>query len=278
MENSKTEKKERVFVNFNQTWQKAKITEKISENNVKVELNSGKTLEIKIDSNYIEKLNSPGQKYALADVKQKLEGEYISFEKLPTSVKQSISEGKEYLHSTLNTNGKEIVKLVQMKYSKRFGSILNVELKRNKELTLESAEAFNYKFSNEEFEKMKNNNEVICFEGCSTDGEVFKKFAFYDKRINSIRTKSLLNKKAYFLGKSLTDEEVDKLNNKERIEVVRNTKNGIKTYNISYNPRSENFNNHALTQEQSKSIGIVSEEVVKTQKKKSQANQNSVSV
>lgn len=242
MENSKQEK---AFVKVNQSWQKATILEKDeTQNTLKLQLKDERIIEVNSDTPFMEIINNPAQKYAKADVKDKLEGDYISYNKLPDNVIDAISKGKEYLHTGTYVNEgelKESVKMIQMRYDAAYGSRLHSQYKVHEAITRDNSKTYNHTFSKQEFDKMVKEDKYIEFDGISNDGEVFKRLAYYEPALNAIRTKPILTDKTYFLGKRFTQREAKKLNAGEQISVKRDTKKGVKTYLVSYNPKAENF-------------------------------------
>ena len=73
--------KQKVFVKLNQVWTKGEI---IAQEGSSLRIKTAENLEFKIDesSPYFERAISPAQKFAMGDAKEKLEGAYISFNKL----------------------------------------------------------------------------------------------------------------------------------------------------------------------------------------------------
>lgn len=235
---------EKVFVKVNQKWQKASV---VSEKDgiVSVKTNEGQSFDLPRSSRWLEALKSPAQRYAYGDVKEQLEGQYISFDKLPENVQDNLVQGKEYLHeSTYVSEGqlKDSSKMIQMVYDRNQGSRIDVQYRRNEPITLEKAMAYNHKFSAEEFKKMVEKKEFIVFQGSTNDGEVFQKLAYYEPKLQDIRTKSALSPNTYIYGEKLTLEQANALNSGKAIEMeIKSNAHGSKPYMVSYSPRKETF-------------------------------------
>ena len=265
---------EKVFVKVNQRWQKANIVSE-EQGKVNVLTQDGQSFIMDQDSKWLEKQQNAAQRYAYGDVKEQLEGQYVSFEKLPENVKDNLVQGKEFFHtSTYLSDGelKESSKMIQMIYDPNLGSRLFVQFKRKKPVTFEQAMAYNHKFSKDEFERMVDKNEVVVFQGITKDGELFDKLAYYEPKLQDIRTKAALTVNTYLYGAKLNAEQAKALNNGQEIEInIKTNSNGTKPYLVSYNPRNEIFITKNLQME--KAMGL---EVVADEKKKSSSRQMKV--
>jgi hypothetical protein len=265
----KKETPRKVFVNLNQKWVKATVQEE-TDTKMTIYMPNVGSFEVDSNSRNIEEMSSPSQKFAIEDIKAKLEGEYISFSRLPTAMKNDLYEGKEYLHeSTYLKDGKLVdapTKMVQMVYDEDKGSKVSLQYKRNEPLRPEEAIAYNYKFTQEEFEHMKDNNKHVQFQGVSNDGLLFDKLAYYEPKLNDIRTKPVLTEHTYFYGKKLSAEQAQVLNKGAATEITIDTQKGKKTYQVSFNARAESFTAKSLDKKKNKDIKAKSE-TVKTEKK-----------
>jgi len=235
---------EKVYVKVNQKWQRATVTGK-QDGKVSVVTDDGQSFNLPKNSKYLEPIGSKDQKFAYGDVKEQLEGQYISYAKLPESVRDNLVEGKEYFHeSTYISEGelKEGAKMVQMVYDRNVGTRLDVQYRRNEVVTLDKASAYNHSFSADEFRCMVEQKEFVVFQGSTSDGEVFQKLAYYEPRLQDIRTKSALTPNKYFYGEKLTTKQADALNKGQEIEmVIKSRKHGVKPYLVSYSPRRESY-------------------------------------
>ncbi|TLP81830.1 hypothetical protein [Maribacter sp. ACAM166] len=235
---------EKVYVKVNQKWQRATKTGE-QDDKVSVMTNDGQAFNLPKNSKFLEPIASKEQKFAYGDVKEQLEGQYISYAKLPESVRDNLVEGKEYFHeSTYISEGelKEGAKMVQMVYDRNLGSRLDVQYRRNEPVTLDKARAYNHTFSADEFERMVDKKDFVVFQGSTNDGEVFQKLAYFEPRIQDIRTKSALSTNTYFYGEKLTTKQADSLNKGQEIEmVIKSKKHGVKPYLVSYSPRRESY-------------------------------------
>src|SRR6056297_1283048 len=176
---------EKVYVKVNQKWQRATKTGE-QDDKVSIATDDGQTFNLPKNSKYLEPIASKEQKFAYGDVKEQLEGHYISYAKLPESVRDNLAEGKEYFHeSTYISEGelKEGAKMVQMVYDRNLGSRLDVQYRRDEAVTLDKAWAYNHAFSADEFERMIDKQEFVVFQGSTNDGEVFQKLAYYEPRV-----------------------------------------------------------------------------------------------
>lgn len=265
---------EKVFVKINQVWQKGTA---VSEDGqiFKVKTNDKLSFEIEKGSKFLEFQKSPAQQFAVGDAKERLEGAYVSFDKLPENVQDAIVQGREHLHSSSYINeGKmrESVKMVQMLYSPTSGSKLDVQIRRNEPVKLEQAKAYNHQFTKEEFDSMVKNGQTIAFTGSSMNGDTFTKLAYYEPKLNDIRTKSALTANTYFYGQQLTKKQAEAINKGQEPEITINTKKGKKTYLVSYSPKTEKFITKGV--EQSKMNKMKVGKTVKVgEKKRKNANQ-----
>lgn len=266
----KTDRK--VFIKQNQVWQKASVVSE-TDNQLSVQTKSGIQFEVDKNSPLFEELTTPGQKFAMADVKANVEGAYISFEKLPENIQQRLAEGKEYLYEgSFMKEGKLVEaspKMIQMVYNYQKGSTLSTQIKRAKEVEVGEAKAYNHEFSKDELQKMKEGKHIL-FQGVTNDGLVFDKIAYYEPKLNDVRTKPVLTENTYFYGKKLTDKQAAVLNNGGETEITIDTKDGKKTYQVGFNAKSESFSAKNLDKEKSKNIEVKSEKVQSNPKKKSE--------
>ncbi|GMN05491.1 hypothetical protein MTsPCn5_08790 [Croceitalea sp. MTPC5] len=271
---------EKVFVKLNQAWQKGDAVA-VNDTTYKVKTADNLTFEIDKQSEYLEMQRSPAQRFALGEAKERLEGAYISFAKLPENVQDAIVRGEEYLHkSAYPKDGiiKESVKMVQMVYSPTSGSRLDVQIKRKEEVTLAQAKAYNHQFTQAEFDKMVNEGRFVSFEGRSSNGESFTKLAYYEPKLNDIRTKSALSSSTYLYGQQLTKEQADSLNQgKETKITIKATKKGPLTYMVSYSPRAERFITKSLEKAKVKDMETKEAITVSGEKKKKQPS-NAISM
>src|SRR5690606_35579621 len=110
---------EKVFVKINQVWQKGTAVSEDGKT-FKVKTDNYVDFEIEKGSKYLEFQKFPAQQFARGDAKERLEGAYISFDKLPENIQDAIVQGREYLHQSSYINEgkmKESIKMVQMMYS-----------------------------------------------------------------------------------------------------------------------------------------------------------------
>ncbi len=235
--------KVKVFVKINQVWQKGEVTGG-NEQQYAITTRDGQSFNVNRDSSYVEEIQRPSQRYAYGDIKEKLQGQYISFDKLPSNVKDQLVDGREYLHTASYLNEgelKESVKMIQAKYDANYGSKLHVQIKRNSPVKIEDAVAYNHRFSQKEFDAMVKDGKAIMFQGNTRDGEIFQKLAYYEPKLNDIRTKPTLSKNVYFYGKKLTQQQADALNKGQEVLMKIDTAKGPKEYMVNYSPRSEQF-------------------------------------
>ncbi len=264
--------KQKVFVKLNQVWTKGEI---ISQEESTLRIKTAENLEFKIDesSPYFERAISPAQKFALGDAKEKLEGAYISFNKLPRNVRESIVKGEEYIHSSTYLHEgemKERVKAVQLMYDRDLGSKLDVQIKRNNPVTLEEAKAYNHQFTQQEFDAMVKEGKHVLFQGSTRDGEVFNKLAYYEPKLNDVRTKTALSENTYFYGQKLTKNQAESMNKGEPVQITIDTTKGKKTYMVSYSPKAERFITKIMEMDKVKDLKVNSANNKTAEKKKRQ--------
>src|SRR6056297_4160805 len=97
---------EKVYVKVNQKWQRATKTGE-QDDKVSIATDDGQTFNLPKNSKYLEPIASKEQKFAYGDVKEQLEGHYISYAKLPESVRDNLAEGKEYFHESTYIRSEE---------------------------------------------------------------------------------------------------------------------------------------------------------------------------
>lgn len=267
---------EKVFVKINQVWQKGTA---VSEDGqiFKVKTNDNLSFEIEKDSKFLEFQKSPAQQFAIGDAKERLEGAYVSFDKLPENVQDAIVQGREYLHASSYINDgkmKESVKMVQMLYSPTSGSKLDVQIRRNEPVKLEQAKAFNHQFGKEEFDAMVKDGHTIAFTGSSRNGDTFTKLAYYEPKLNDIRTKSGLTANTYFYGQRLTKKQAEAINKGQETEITINTKKGKKTYLVGYSPRTERFITKGVEQSKMNKMAVKNPAAVRSEKKRKSVNRS----
>ena len=261
---------EKVYVKLNQVWQKADAVA-VNDTTYKVKTPDNLTFEIEKGSKYLEMQKFAAQRFAMGEAKERLEGAYISFEKLSENVQDAIVKGEEYLHqSAYPKDGviKESVKMVQMVYSATSGSRLDVQIKRKEPVTLENAEAYQHHFTKEEFDSMVKDNKTIVFTGKSLNGETFQKLAYYETKLNDIRTKSALTSNTYLYGQKLTQEQATSINNGIETKItIKKTKKGPVTYMVTYSPRVERFITKSLEKAKAQELGKKEELAAGVEKK-----------
>lgn len=265
---------EKVFVKVNQVWQKGEIIS-TDENTFKIKTLDYPGFSIDKNSKYVEAIKSPAQKFAYNEAKERLEGAYISFDKLPENIQDAIVKGEEHIHHSSYINQgklKESVKAVQLLYNQQTGSKLDVQIKRNEPVTLSEAKAYNHQFTKEEFDSMVNKGEHIVFNGSTKDGELFSKLAYYEPKLNDIRTKTALSDNTYFYGQKLSKEQAATMNKGEATKITINTAKGIKTYMVTYSPRSERFITKSIGKESIKNLETKDAVTLGDVKKKNQRN------
>ena len=125
---------EKVFVKLNQVWHRGDAVA-MNDTTYKVKTSNNLSFEIDRDSKFLEIQKFPAQRFAMGEAKERLEGSYISFDKLPENVQDSIVRGEEHLQrSAYPKDGviKESVKMVQLVYSPVSGSRLDVQFSARK--------------------------------------------------------------------------------------------------------------------------------------------------
>ncbi|KKM28002.1 hypothetical protein LCGC14_1569080, partial [marine sediment metagenome] len=223
----------------------------------------------------------PAQRFAMGEAKERLEGAYISFEKLPENVQDSVVRGEEYLHSAAYPKDgviKESVKMVQMVYSPTSGSRLDVQIKRKEIVAFDQAWAYNHQFTPAEFKKMVDDGKHIVFTGRSKEGEMFPKLAYYEPKLNDIRTKPALSANTYLYGQQLTQPQADAMNKGAETKItIERTKKGPLTYMVSWSPKAERF--ITKSPEKAKAKEMESKEAVtKGSEKKKRQPSNAISL
>ncbi|MBD1260655.1 hypothetical protein HZY62_08655 [Maribacter polysiphoniae] len=258
---------EQVFVKVNQRWQRATVVGE-KDGKVSVMTNDGQSFKLPKNEKYFEPIKSKEQKFAYGDVREQLEGQYISYEKLSQSVRNNLTEGKEHFHeSTYISEGelKESAKMVQMVYDRNLGSRLDVQYRRNEMVTLDKAWAYNHSFSADEYDRMAHKKEFVLFQGSTNDGEVFQKLAYYEPKVRDIRTKAALSPNTYFYGAKLTVKQADALNRGQELEMeIKSKVHGTKPYLVSYSPRRETFITKNIDLEKAKKLEVNPDEKKKS--------------
>ncbi len=262
-----------VFVKLNQVWQKGKA-KSLNDTTFKVKTADNLTFEIEKNSRYLEMQRFPDQKFAFGEAKERMEGAFISFDKLQPNVQDSIIKGQEHLISTAQPKDgviKESVRLVQLVYSPSSGSRLDVQIKRTNPVKLEDAKAYQHQFTKEEYNTMVKEGENVIFTGNSLNGEKFHKLAYYEPKLNDIRTKSALSANTYFFGQQLTQQQADAMNKGMETKItILNTKKGPMTYMVGYSPRAERFVTKSLEKAKTKEMDKTVKATVGVEKKKRQ--------
>tara|TARA_R110000765_G_scaffold9911_3_gene30858 strand:- start:41433 stop:42275 length:843 start_codon:yes stop_codon:yes gene_type:complete len=244
MEKQEEKNIERVFVLIAQVWQKGEAI-LVNNEKYKIKVANHPSFTLPKNDKDLEVIENEKQQFAKEDVKRRLEGAYISFGKLDDNIQDSILEGKEQLiRTTYISEGqlKSSVKMVQMIYNSTYGSRLDVQIKRNEQVKLEDANAYQYQFTKEEYNTMVKKGETILFTGTSLSGDTFPKFAYYEPRLNDIRTKSAVSPNQYVLGQQLTKEQADTMNKGEEVEItIRKSKKGPLTYLVRWSIKGQRF-------------------------------------
>ena len=267
----------KVFVNLNQVWQIGQAIA-VDDKTFKVKTADGQVNTFKKGSDYLEvpKQEHRNHKYGFKEVQQRLEGAYISFKKLDPNVQNTIAMGKEYLLKTAygkDGEAKESVRMVQMIYNPNTGSRLDVQIKRKETVKLEDANAYQYQFTKEEYNKMLKEGKTVLFTGTSLNGEKFQKLAYYEPRLNDIRTKSALSTNTMLYGQMLTQEQADAMNKGIETKItIRKTRKGPLTYMVSWSPKIEEFITKNLEKAKSQNVDKKELMTVDDLKKKKQPN------
>jgi len=250
---------EKVYVKVNQRWQRATVTGE-QDGKASVVTNDGQSFNVPKNKKYYEPIKSLDQKFAYRDLEEQLKGHYISYDKLPKSVRDNLVEGKEHFYEgTYVSEGdlKESAKMIQMVYDRNLGSRLNVQFRRNEMVTLDKAWAYNHSFSADEFERMVDKKELVLFQGTTNDGEVFQKLAYYEPKVQDIRTKPALSTNTYFYGRTLTAKQADALNRGQELEMeIKSKVHGTKPYLVSWSPRRETFITKKVDLEKAKKMEV----------------------
>ncbi|ASV32353.1 MULTISPECIES: hypothetical protein [Maribacter] len=279
MEKQAEKQIEKVFVNVSQVWFKGEAISK-DQDTYKVKTDDGRTFTM-------PKMNEEGGKnediqirenldhqFAKEDVKRRLEGAYISFQKLDDNVQESLLEGKERLiKTTYISDGqlKSSVKMVQMVYNPNTGSKLDVQIRRNEQIKLEDANAYQYQFTKEEYNAMVKEGQTIQFTGTSLNGDTFQKLAYYEPRLNDIRTKPAVSANMYVLGQQLTKEQADTMNKGEEVKItIRKTKKGPLTYMVRWSAKGQRFLYRDLEKAKLKDMEVKAGTTLDSEKKKKQ--------
>jgi len=266
---------EKVFVKINQVWQKGTAVSEDGKT-FKVKTDNYEGFEIEKGSKYLEFQKFPAQQFAFGDAKERLQGAYISFDKLPENIQDAIVQGREYLYQSSYINEgkmKESSKMVQMMYSSASGSKLDVQIRRNEMVKLEHAKAYNHQFTAKEFDAMVIEGISIPITGSTVNGETFTKLAYFEPKLNDIRTKPALSGNTYFYGQKLTPQQADAINKGVETEITINTKKGKKTYMVTYSPRAERFITKTVEQSQMNKMEVKQAVTESEVKKKKSANQ-----
>ncbi|SHJ64944.1 hypothetical protein SAMN04487911_1297 [Arenibacter nanhaiticus] len=244
MENQVENTVQKVFVFVNQVWHKGEAVS-TDDATFKIKTINHPPFEMSIDSIHVEVRKTKDQQFAMADAKRRLEGAYISFEKLAHNIQENILEGKEALITTTYIKDgklKETVKMVQMLYHPIYGSKLDVQIKRTEPVKWKEANAYGYQFTKEEYHAMVQEGKTVLFTGSSLDGETFQKLAYYEPKLNNIRTKSTVSANMYVLGQQLTASQAEKLNQGKEVHItIRKTQKGPLTYRVRWSAKSQRF-------------------------------------
>ncbi|MBB3125255.1 hypothetical protein FHS04_002799 [Mesoflavibacter sabulilitoris] len=269
-------KPKKVFVKINQKWESGTMIS-ADENQIQVNHNSGtNTIKTEDVDKLIDIPFSKDQVFALKDVKEKLEGEYRSFNKLGSSDQEALAKGKEVFITITkeakveNSETKELKPvgvMLQLRYSQSKGSELHQQYARKSELSLEDVKAYNYQFTQKEFDTMKHDKKPVLFQGVdSNSGEVFDKVAYFDTKLNDIRTKSPVKN---FYGTKLDEKQYKAINSGESVE-IEYTKKGDKTptkYTINHNFKTDTTYSKKVN-EKVKDMTVNDAKEVNAQKKK----------
>ncbi|MCM4166572.1 hypothetical protein KCTC52924_03512 [Arenibacter antarcticus] len=266
---------QKVFVNVNQVWQKGEAIS-IDDKTFKIKAGNNPSFVMSKDSRNVEVQKNMEQQFAEADTKRRMEGAYISFEKLEPNIQESILEGKEQLIETTYINDgklKESIKMVQMLYNSTYGSRLDVQIKRKELVKLKEANAYQYQFTKDEYQAMVNEGKTIQFTGTSLNGDSFQKLAYYEPKLNDIRTKSAVSANMYVLGQVLSKQQADNLNKGEEVKItIRKTQKGPLTYMVRWSAKGQRFLYKNLDKTNVKEKETKENVTVEGEKKKSQLN------
>jgi hypothetical protein len=263
----------KVFVKINQVWKKGEAIS-ADDKTFKVKTADKLTFEIKKNSKYLELQKSPEQKFAIGEAKERLEGAYISFDKLESNVQDTIVKGREYLISTAQPKDgvlQESVRMVQLVYSPTSGSRMDVQIKRKEPVKLVDAKAYQHQFTKEEYDTMVTDRKNVVFTGTALNGETFQKLAYYEPKLNDIRTKPAVSANMYALGQQLTKAEAETMNKGEEIKItIEKTKKGPLTYMVSWSPKTETFKYKSMEKAKANEVGTKELKTVGDLKKKQQ--------
>ncbi|GGW26652.1 hypothetical protein [Arenibacter certesii] len=266
---------QKVFVNVNQVWQKGEAVS-LDDKTFKIKSRNNPSFEMLKNSRNVEVRKSLDQQFAEADTKRRMEGAFISFEKLEPNIQESILEGKEQLIETTYINDgklKESIKMVQMLYNSTYGSRLDVQIKRKEQVKLEEANAYQYQFTKDEYHDMVNEGKTIQFTGTSLNGDTFQKLAYYEPKLNDIRTKSALSANMYVLGQILTKQQAENLNKGEEVKItIRKTQKGPLTYMVRWSAKGQRFLYRNLDKTNVKEKEAKENVTAEGEKKKNQLN------
>lgn len=263
----------KVFVKINQVWKKGEAIS-TDDKTFKVKTADNLTFEIEKNSKYLEVQKSPEQKFAIGEAKERLEGAYISFDKLEPNVQDTIVKGREYLISTAQPKDgvlQESVRMVQLVYSPTSGSRMDVQIKRKEPVKLVDAKAYQHQFTKEEYNSMVTDRKNVVFTGTALNGETFQKLAYYEPKLNDIRTKPAVSANMYALGQQLTQAEAETMNKGEEVKItIEKTKKGPLTYMVSWSPKTETFKYKSMEKAKAHEVGTKELKTVGDLKKKPQ--------
>lgn len=263
----------KVFVKINQVWKKGEAIS-TDDKTFKVKTADNLTFEIEKNSKYLEVQKSPEQKFAIGEAKERLEGAYISFDKLEPNVQDTIVKGREYLISTAQPKDgvlQESVRMVQLVYSPTSGSRMDVQIKRKEPVKLVDAKAYQHQFTKEEYHSMVTDRKNVVFTGTALNGETFQKLAYYEPKLNDIRTKPAVSANMYALGQQLTQAEAETMNKGEEVKItIQKTKKGPLTYMVSWSPKTETFKYKSMEKAKAHEVGTKELKTVGDLKKKPQ--------
>jgi hypothetical protein len=264
---------QKVFVKINQVWKKGEAVS-LNDTMFKVKTADNLTFEIEKNSKYLEIQKFPEQKFAIGEAKERLEGAYISFDKLEPNVQDTIVKGREYLISTAQPKDgvlQESVRMVQLVYSPTSGSRMDVQIKRKEIVTISDAKAYQHQFTKEEYNSMVTDRKNVVFTGTALNGETFQKLAYYEPKLNDIRTKPAVSANMYALGQQLTEVQAETMNKGEEVKItIQKTKKGPLTYMVSWSPKTETFKYKSMEKAKTQEVGTKQLKTVGDLKKKQQ--------
>lgn len=266
---------ETVFVDMGGSYLKAKVKE-VQKDDLVLELRDGTKFLNPNDKASLEKQVRQDQRFAFADIKRKLLGAYVSWDKLSEVDRNDLASGKEVLYKNRylkKVEGsdikipKEIAKVLHLTFDgQNNATVLKVHNRNEKELKLEEREYFHHKFSKEEIKKLEA-GETIIFEGNSNDGEVFKKAAYIDRDLNDLRIKGVLTDKTVFYGQNLTAQQADVINKGGNVEITIDTSKGKKTYEVGFDFKRNSFTTKGLDKEKINNINTSFKPIIADEKK-----------